>query len=128
MSSKFGFVLKTSNTLEKNDFGKIGRIATCRGAHRFLGEIPPLQSVFKKVKYFIQMEFKPFPKIPAEKPMPHSQISLKQWFKNGNSELRLILLKLELEWLEFKVASAFSSLSSFLGNFDCQTFGACSVT
>ena len=62
-SSKFGFVLETSDILEKTYFANTGRMATCgealcwapcccffqktnfRGGLRFLGQIPPQQSV-----------------------------------------------------------------------------------
>ena len=74
---------------------------------------------------FIQLQFKPFPKVPAEKPIPHSEISLKSRFKKMNSEIRFFLVKIgaRLAWLK----NCFS-LSSVFCKFDCHTLGAFLVT
>ena len=47
--------------------------------------------------------FWPFLKAPEDKLISHSQISFKSWFNNVDSELRFILLKSMLDFLQTKI-------------------------
>ena len=51
-----------------------------------------IQGVKKKYVQH-QAYFRPFVKVPAEKLMPHYQISFKSWLNNVESELYIFLLK-----------------------------------
>ena len=46
------------------------------------------------------VHFWPFVKAPAEKLMPHPQISFKSWLNNVDSDLYIFLLNSKLWWLE----------------------------
>ena len=54
---------------------------------KVLGKNSSPKGYLKKVLNFIQCLFKPFPKVPAEDLMSHSQISLKSWFNYLKAEI-----------------------------------------